>query len=301
MPDLAVAITDGGLDQAPPVDLVGMPPVDLAGADLAGADLATSPDLALPSDMNGQLVDLRVTDLARARDLLSPIDLLPAHDLDKPRDLLPPPDLDKPRDLLPPPDLDVRGHLACSVATTGAMIDLTTGLPPNTGTTDTLDWAHWGTNDTTTIERRSGGGTRYIGDYAAVGSGTYVRYTDSGITYTWENGTPDATSNGTITGIYVGTKGNGFALPIAADTTSHTAQVYVSGFNADLAMTAHLSDGSATDYTNAQAHGKLGSSNYLVYTCTYNSASAGSSLTFTWTNTRTFAGSNVTIQSAVVE
>ncbi len=292
------AVGDGSVaDQAiAPSDL---PLVDLAGVDSAG----------LPTDLAGAL------DLNAALDLPAPLDLNASHDLRTPprdfaaprdfatlRDLLPPPDFDTPRDLATPPDLSpVVGHLSCTVAdSSGTTINLTTGQPANQPSTNaTTDWAHWGTFDTTTVERKSGN-AHPIGDFSQVGAATVTRYIDSKVTFTWIGGAPNGTSAGTTTGIYLGGTGHGFSLPITATTRSHVVRLYVSAFNADYTMTGHLSDNSAGDYTESETRAGIGSNSYRVYTCSFNAASAAQ-LIFTWSASNAHLGGNVTLESATLQ
>jgi hypothetical protein len=64
-------------------------------------------------------------------------------------------------------------------------------------------------------------------------------------------------------------------------------------------FTAHLSDGSAVDYTDSSLVNTAGVTTLGAYTVTYRAASAGQTLTITFTqNTSSFG--NVTLQAATL-
>ena len=66
-------------------------------------------------------------------------------------------------------------------------------------------------------------------------------------------------------------------------------------------LTAHLSDGSATDYTATASH--TGNSFDRVITLTFNAASAGQNLTISWKETADYNApyGNVTLLSAALQ
>src|SRR5204862_1756882 len=74
--------------------------------------------------------------------------------------------------------------------------------------------------------------------------------------------------------------GKALQIPAPADTTTRTLTVYIGAQNGNGRLTAHLSDGSATDYVNSLTAGRQRSDG--VYTLTYQAASAGQTITVSW-------------------
>jgi hypothetical protein len=150
----------------------------------------------------------------------------------------------------------------------------------------TFDWAHWG---------RGGGfgnfddkatGSGQISDITLVGSGSNVGGTsDPSRSVTWSDGMP--TASGADDG-YIwsnGDLGSGFSFTVPADLTPRTLLVFYGASNATCTLSAHLSDGSAADYSNSPT----GPGAWLE-TLTYQAASAGQTLTITLLKTGNNAG-----------
>jgi hypothetical protein len=113
----------------------------------------------------------------------------------------------------------------------------------------------------------------------------------------WTGGTPFPNGTNDENGVYVYHAGDGFSLTAPADLTSRELILHVGGWNSGATFTAHLSDGSAVDYTNT-ATGFAGQYDEN-YTLIYNAASAGQTLTVTWKMT-SGANGNVTLSAAAL-
>jgi hypothetical protein len=155
----------------------------------------------------------------------------------------------------------------------------------------TTDWAHWGTTSLT----RKNGVTPQIGPWSIVGSGPANYYTNDPRSLSFTDGT--APTSATVhDGIFVNGV-NGFSFTVPAGTSSHILTVHVGGYYSSGTLTAHLSDGSATDFvsTTSVFNGQY-DRNYQV---TYHAASAGQTLTLSWVcNTST---GNVTLNGAALK
>jgi hypothetical protein len=161
------------------------------------------------------------------------------------------------------------------------------------------DWAHWGLSSAGSFNRKAGVAPQ-ISNYAPIGTGAVLRYTNNPNLYSWTGGTPTASAANTPTGIYVVGVGNGFRITAPADATPRTLKVYVGVWAAGGRLEAALSDGSAPAYADASLANASGTSNW-VYTLDYRAASPGQTLTVRWTaNTVSNQWSNVTLQAATL-
>jgi hypothetical protein len=96
--------------------------------------------------------------------------------------------------------------------------------------------------------------------------------------------------------VYIDGAGQGFSITAPADTTLRTLVVNVGGYNSGGMLTAHLSDGSAADFTDTPT--TVGGQYDRNYTLTYQAASAGQTLKVIW---RMASGSgNVTLNGAAL-
>ncbi len=161
------------------------------------------------------------------------------------------------------------GSLTGSVTTSNALVNLTAE-----GTTD---WIHFGDS---AINRKSGV-TPQLSSPTAVGGSPMIQYSNDPRPESWTDGTPTASAVNDFNGVFTYQVGNGFSLTAPADTTSRKLILHVGGWNSAGKLTAHLSDGSAVDYTNTAA-GSTGQYDGN-YTLIYNAASAGQTLIVTWT------------------
>jgi|GEM_PF-3803332 len=196
-------------------------------------------------------------------------------------------------DLSMAPDLrPVMGHLAGAVAdSTNMSVDLTTGA---------RDWVHWGLNATPDITRKAGI-TPLISNFTGIGGGTLKRFTDNRVSFTWSDGAPTQSSSGTTNGVYYSNMPKGFQITAPADGSTRTLKVYVSSYQADIALTAHLSDASAFDYTNTQVNAVTNANIYREYTFVYRSATPGT-LQVRWIDSVDHnGGGNVTLSAAILQ
>ena len=176
------------------------------------------------------------------------------------------------------------GSLSGSATTSNTSVNLTTE--------GASDWMHWGDAAVT----RKAGGTPQLSNYTVIGVAPVLQYCCDPRSVSWTDGTPTGSATNNQNGIFVYSIGDGFAITAPADTTTRKLILHVGGWNSGATLTAHLSDGSALDYTNTAA----GSGQYDGnYTLTYSAASAGQSLTVTWTMTSGTSG-NVTLMAAAL-
>lgn len=167
----------------------------------------------------------------------------------------------------------------------------------NLTTEGMLDWAHWGLTTPTSFNHKSGV-TQQITNYTSVGSGVIERYTNNPNFYSWNDGTPNVTTNNTSTGVYVIGLNNGFQLTFPADTTQRTLKLYIGLWSAKGKLEATLSDGSISPYIDTSLVNSSGTSN-AVYTLNYQAGNNGQTLTVRWTVNEVFNQfSNVTLQAA---
>ena len=183
------------------------------------------------------------------------------------------------------------GTLNGSVSTPVGPVQLTT--------TGTLDWAHWGLYTASDFNHKARE-TPLISNYTIVGGGSPSRYTNNSVGYTWTDGAaPNTTVTNATTGLFVAGLNKGFQITVPADTITRTLKVYVGTWRVRGKLVAHLSDGSAVDYTDSSIVNTSGVTTLGVYTFTYKAASAGRTLTVSFTQ-NTLATGNVTLQAATV-
>jgi hypothetical protein len=161
-------------------------------------------------------------------------------------------------------------------------------------TEGTTDWIHWGE----TPLNRKAGGTPQLSSYTVVGTGTVINYFNDPRTVSWSNGQPTASSTSNRNGIYISGTGQGFSFTAPADTTLRTLVVHVGGYKSGGILTAHLSDGSASDFIDVTplATGQFDRN----YTLTYQATAAGT-LTVTWKMNSGTSNGNVTLNAATLQ
>jgi hypothetical protein len=169
----------------------------------------------------------------------------------------------------------------------------------NLTTEGTVDWVHWGDNvlNATALNRKSGV-TAQISNYTIVGTGPVQTYNNDPRPMSWTDGSPTASNSSDTNGVYITATGNGFSITVPAGTAAQVLTVHVGGWNSSGTLTAHLSDGSATNYVDTTT-----SSNTQYdrnYALTYNAASAGQTLTVTWVMTSGSGTGNVTLNGAAL-
>ncbi len=171
----------------------------------------------------------------------------------------------------------ITGSLSGTVTTAASSYNLTT-----LGATD---WAHW---NGTFIHKSSGGAQ--ISNVTQIGGGTYGTFSDSSRNITWSDGTPIA--SGTNDHSYIwsnGTANSGWTFTVPASTSGRALHLLLGGPSGSTTkITVHLSDSSAADFTDTQTYSVLATKEY---TLTYNSASAGQTLTVTLVHTNSGSAS----------
>jgi len=155
-----------------------------------------------------------------------------------------------------------------------------------------IDWIHWGT--TTETARRSS--TRSGAIRASLPTD---RRTGSGLTaFVWSDGKAAASSS-TTSCLH---SPSGFRLTAPADAVARTLTLYVGADHGEGAITAHLSDGSAPDYTDISLTNKEGAI-YGVYRLTYRTGAPKQTLTIEWKSTGAYgsSGASVVLQAATLD
>ena len=164
-----------------------------------------------------------------------------------------------------------------------------------------VDWAHWGTTDTTTVDRKamSGGGASKIGSLELVGANTEAEYANSGVGFSWSDGVaPRPTSKATTTGVYQTGEGTGFAIvvPVATISGSTIIKVWVGTYIGAGELTATISDGSTAPL---KMHGSCDTGTAgFEFTITVKGAKPGSTVKLTWVQTSD--GGNITFQAVAL-
>jgi hypothetical protein len=140
------------------------------------------------------------------------------------------------------------------------------------------------------FDHMAGGGSQ-ISNVTLIGGTDVGAWHDNSRSVSWSNGTPAASVSGDTGYIWsaasvVKSGPNGFKFTAPADTGTRTLYVYAGGCNVTSQLTAHLSDGSAADYSVSRSCGAPGSAHFTyLYTITYRAASAGQTLTITYVKT----------------
>lgn len=199
-------------------------------------------------------------------------DLAMAGDMAQPP---PPPDMAVPPDMAQPPPT---GSLVGSIA-------ITSGSPINLTTEGTADWAHWGAANKNSFDHKSIP-TPLISDFTpTVNNETITQLGSYALGFSWSDGTPTPSATNSTTGIYVNGQNSGFRISVPADTTTRTLRFYAGGQMSTATVLAHLSDGSAADYTTTATTtaGDTGMQFERVVTLVYRAAAAGQTLTVSWT------------------
>jgi Big-like domain-containing protein len=195
------------------------------------------------------------------------------------------------------------GPVEIFVITTGGSLAGNTALPPSDvdlAAEGTADWAHWGLISSNSFDHRACV-PQQISNFTKLGANKPERYADNFTAYSWSDGTPIASTNGTKTGVFTYGLTNGFLLTVPADTSTRTLKVYVGLYGAQGDFQAYLSDFSAPAYTDMSLGSVFGNA-YAVYTLNYAAASAGQTLTIKYTPKTLYDGDfgNVTLQAATL-
>lgn len=192
----------------------------------------------------------------------------------------------------------------------GTFTSIATGSNVDLTATGKLDWVHWGLYTDTSINRK-GSVSPQISNFTVIGNtSNYLaayQYSGNSNSYSWSDGTPVASVTNTTTGVWAyGTPfpvGTGFQLTAPAGTNEQILELFVGVYAGRGKLTATLSDGSATEYSNTSLE-NLSNGPGGVYKLTYAANSPGQTLTVQWV-LDLVAGSgattaNVTLQAAAL-
>ena len=165
----------------------------------------------------------------------------------------------------------------------------------------TSDWAHWGSLTAASFDHKATGSAQ-ISNFTLIGTNPATRYTDNYTSFSWSDGTPLASVNGSTTGIFVTGVTNGFEISAPADTTARTLRIYTGLYGAQAKFEAFLSDFSGRAFTDTSLSNVFGN-RFVVYTIDYAAASPGQRLVVRQTiaNVYDFTYGNVTLQAATLQ
>lgn len=184
----------------------------------------------------------------------------------------PPPSRSRPRPTTPPVDT---GALTVRRDEVPSRVDLSAE--------GTLDWVHWGQQNTFSLERRK------AGDFAILeGTPTAPRFRHalSRQRFAWADGSPVARSTGTPTGVRTcGTK-NGFTVTAPAGRGDRTLRLYVGVTLARGRLHARLSSGGQK--ASATLQSKTPGMHTAVFTLAYRAPKNGSRITLDWVTDASF-------------
>ena len=172
----------------------------------------------------------------------------------------------------------------------------TFGGTTNLTTVGTSDWGAWdGPACSNSNHKATGGGQ--ISDCTVLNgtSSQFAFSTDRQMA--WTDGTPAASNPGDTNVIYTNGPGAGFSLIVPADTTVRTLYVYAEvATGVTGTFTATLSDNSAPQYTDSSFSGVE-----VTYGVIYQAASAGQTLTLTWTGSASGTSFGVRLYGAALQ
>lgn len=130
-------------------------------------------------------------------------------------------------------------------------------------------------------------GTHYFvgGPYTLIGTSGDDVGNDNPLHVSWTDGDPAfVASNADYTGKqFTDGVGNGYSFTVSADATAKVLVAHLGGWNSSCTITAHLSDGSAPDYTfTTQAFDPSAGAWSRDFSIKFKADSAGQTLTITW-------------------
>lgn len=161
----------------------------------------------------------------------------------------------------------------------------------------TIDWRQWGDMGGTNHKATGGG---QISDLTLVGGGKDGRWSPGETDLRWADSASGIGNNHENSFLWANNAQNtGWTFTVPADTTKRTLNIIWGGADGTgVSLTAHLSDGSAPDYTNAYAIPGVDGSDFRLETIIYNAAKPGQTLTITLLKTDPTPGPSLDIVAA---
>ncbi len=144
----------------------------------------------------------------------------------------------------------------------------------------TADWVNWGLHNAASIDREKNV-AQAISSYTSIGNSPYNESGGGGSTLKWTDGTPDIRAVNDGVGVVVCRANDGFQFTVPASITFRTLRVYVNVWRAQGQFSASFNNGNVL-YNSVALNNSAGSTAGM-YTLTYNTVSAGQSLTVKWT------------------
>jgi hypothetical protein len=169
-----------------------------------------------------------------------------------------------------------------------------TPLQVNLTSPQILDWIHWGRISTNVPDRKDGV-SPLISDFT-VFNGAQTLNSSGNIAFSWTDGNHPAAVSEATEDIETFSTAGGFQITVPADTTVKTLNLYAEVFFGQGVLHASLSDGSAADINDQSViDSDIGNK---VYSIDFRAASAGQTLTVTFSGTASSSG--VGLQAATL-
>ncbi|HEX7360720.1 MAG TPA: hypothetical protein VF283_09525 [Bryobacteraceae bacterium] len=181
-----------------------------------------------------------------------------------------------------------KGILSGTFSTAAGVVDLTQ--------LDASDWEAW-TSAASANHKADGGKQIYY--YNTIGRAVVRDYSGSPVGISWSDGTPIEQVSELHSGIAISGRGRGFQIAAPADGITRTLSVYVGARETRGQLTAHLSDGSAPDYTDSSLSDN-GSGTAGVYKLIYRARAAGQTIVITYTQLTPASNGKIILQAAAL-
>jgi hypothetical protein len=187
--------------------------------------------------------------------------------------------------------------LPFSISSGGPLLQVSTSDTPlqvNLTSPQVLDWIHWGRISATVPDRKDSA-TPLISDITAF-NGAQAFNSSGNIAFPWADGNHPAAVSEATEDIETFSTAGGFQITVPADTTIKTLNLYAEVFFGQGVLHASLSDGSAADINDQSViDSDIGNK---VYSIDFRAASAGQTLTVTFSGTASSSG--VGLQAATL-
>ncbi|MBV8781621.1 MAG: immunoglobulin domain-containing protein, partial [Phycisphaerae bacterium] len=160
----------------------------------------------------------------------------------------------------------------------------------NLTTLGASDWAQFGQGGGASGFNHKASGGSQISNVSRVGSGGFGGYTYASYFTNWSDGAPAKSDSAEHGYLWANNAiGTGYSFTVPADTTVRTLYVFVGGYSVGTTLTAHLSDGTQSDYS----VGFSGSSHFSnIVAITYSANSPNQKLTITYTKSGNINGTS---------